>query len=124
MRTIRGLQITSIVVLSPVLLLLISLICMLCISIFKQIVSTPADILIQQQQQRSFNNKQAKRFRFFTKMRQSPIAWCAVIILYALYVLLKVKKIFFCLCTPWIENFFLFFLLLWGLFFLFKRSTN
>ncbi|KAI8088427.1 hypothetical protein BDF21DRAFT_450112 [Thamnidium elegans] len=98
MRTIRGLQITSIVVLSPVLLILISLISILLISIYSQLVSivstqslvrTSADIIILQQHQRTFNNKQAKRFRYFPKLRPSPLTWFAVIIAYALYILLK-----------------------------------
>lgn len=117
MRTIRGLQITSIAVLSPVLLILISLISILFISIYSYLVSivstqslvrTSSDMIILQQQQqqqhhqRTFNNKQAKRFRCFPKLRPSPLTWCAIIIAYALYMLLKVNIIFAVFPNPYV----------------------
>ncbi|CAO3646171.1 unnamed protein product [Mucor fragilis] len=120
MRTIRGLQITSLVVLSPVLLIMISLISMLVISIYSHVNSwlfqtaatTTAIIphVLQQQQQqllairnvssdisipyqRNLNtNKQFKRIRLFSRLRQSPMTWTILSIAYAVYILLKKKK--------------------------------
>ncbi|KAL9536932.1 hypothetical protein MBANPS3_012238 [Mucor bainieri] len=110
MRTIRGLQITSLVVLSPVLLIMISLISMLVISIYSHVNSwlfqttatTTALIphVLQQQQQllairnvssdisipyqRNLNtNKQFKRIRLFSRLRQSPMTWTILSIAYA-----------------------------------------
>ncbi|KAI9354904.1 hypothetical protein BD770DRAFT_127862 [Pilaira anomala] len=100
MRTSRGLQITSIVVLSPVLLILISLISILFLSIYSHIQSIlstqtlqrdSADMIILQQQ-RSFNHTKSKRFRFFSKSRQSPMTWCIIIICYLVYILIKKRR--------------------------------
>lgn len=121
MRTIRGLQITSLVVLSPVLLIMISLISILVISIYSHINSwffqtTTAIIphVLQQQQQqqlitirnvssdisipyqRNFNtSKQLKRIRLFSRLRQSPMTWTILSIIYAVYIILKVLQIYF-----------------------------
>lgn len=122
MRKIRGLQITSLVVLSPVLLIMISLISMLVISIYSHVNSwlfqtaatTTAIIphVLQQQQQqllairnvssdisipyqRNLNtNKQFKRIRLFSRLRQSPMTWTILSIAYAVYILLKVLQIY------------------------------
>ncbi|KAL0140667.1 hypothetical protein V8B55DRAFT_1509420 [Mucor lusitanicus] len=119
MRAIRGLQITSLVVLSPVLLIMISLISMLVISIYSHVNSwlfqtatttTTAMIphVLQQQQllairnassdisipyQRNLNtNKQFKRIRLFSRLRQSPMTWTILSIAYAVYIILKKRR--------------------------------
>jgi hypothetical protein len=108
MRTIRGLQITSIVVLSPVLLIMLSLVSMLFFSIYSQLTSwlfqtTPTqqqllfirnittDISIPQRTNKQYTI--AKRARFFLRLRQSPIIWTIIIFVYAIYLVFKVKFI-------------------------------
>lgn len=112
MRTIRGLQITSIVVLSPVLLIMLSLISMLLLSIYSQLTSwlfqtnqvqqhllyirniSTTDIAIPHQRtNKQYNHTIVKRARFFSRLRQSPITWTIIIFLYAIYLVFKVKMI-------------------------------
>jgi hypothetical protein len=109
MRTIRGLQITSIVVLSPVLLIMLSLISMLLFSIYSQLSSwlfqttqvqqqllfirnISTDIAIPRQRtNKQYNHTIVKRARLFSRLRQSPITWTIIIFLYAIYLVFKVK---------------------------------
>ncbi|KAI8644629.1 hypothetical protein BD408DRAFT_413016 [Parasitella parasitica] len=112
MRTIRGLQITSFVVMSPVLLIMISLISILVVAIFSHVNSwlfqTTASAAVLQQQlitirnvssdisipyQRNLNtNKQIKRIRLFSRLRQSPVTWSILSIIYAAYIIFKRKR--------------------------------
>ncbi|CEP18374.1 hypothetical protein [Parasitella parasitica] len=118
MRAIRGLQITSFVVLSPVLLIMISLISMLVVAIFSHVNSwlfqTSATTAVQQPQQaqlqqlitirntssdisipyqRNFSStKQTKRIRLFSRLRQSPMTWTILSLTYAVYIIFKRKR--------------------------------
>lgn len=94
MRTIRGLQITSIVVLSPVLLCMVSLISILFSSIIGWIFPT-----IQQQpfpaksapyQRNSSINHVFKKLQFVFRLRQSSVT-LVILFLYLFYILFKVR---------------------------------
>jgi hypothetical protein len=102
MRTIRGLQITSLVVLSPVLLIIVSLVTMLFYSIYSQIynllistqpMETTTTLVIPQQQhyKRIYRLHTPLLKRIRTKALFSPLTWC-IIALLCFYVMYKVKK--------------------------------
>ncbi|KAI8069097.1 uncharacterized protein B0P05DRAFT_551549 [Gilbertella persicaria] len=100
MRTIRGLQITSIVVLSPVLLIMFSLISMLFSSIYSHITGYFISVHEQKvtirnatdiQQYNSIPLYPIKKIRLFTRLRQSSLSSLTTIVicLYAIYVIFK-----------------------------------
>ncbi|KAI8986463.1 hypothetical protein BDB01DRAFT_785753 [Pilobolus umbonatus] len=117
MHPTRGLKITSIIVLSPILLIILSLICILCYSTCsylmelyqpttnleaKDFIPTSLPIRLSLTAQSTHSPQHSKyckqiysikRLGIFSRIRQSPLAWCIIISLYCLYIFYKKKKI-------------------------------
>jgi hypothetical protein len=112
----RGLKITSLVVLSPVLLILFSLVYIFLVFIYSNIMSWCHPTIQPLSSQSSLSRVATsstvsiyrhhcssklpqltilKRVNFFSRLRQSPLVWCVILLIYALYTLHKVQFFFF-----------------------------
>jgi hypothetical protein len=110
MRTSRGLKLASFVVLSPILLIVLSLFSILIVFIFSHLTSWYPIMkifspLISLTYATSTTyplhcTKSARKTSLYTRLRRSPFVWC-IILIYAIYVIHKVwamtdhKSLFF-----------------------------